>query len=471
MSAVRHRDCEYGGSLSAGRSSLRPMRAGRYQIRSNVMLAFIVGSFALIAVSCGGDESARSVGSAGADGSLWASSDATAPLSRLPLAARDASPSTTSLVATGHQPPPVRPTTEPTSSTDGSPAAAPTVVSTAASSTLAPPSGRVTMAWSGDVLAHRAINRGALQPDGTYNYAPMFANVASLVSSVDLAICHLESPVGPNGEVIVEPERIAVAASIGVALASAGYDRCSTASNHSLNGGVSGVEATIDALAAAGLGQSGMASNADEVLPAILEINGVRVAHLAYAYGFDGDRAPAGEEWRANLIDPAQILSDAQAERARGAEVVVVSLHWGSTRAVQATAKQRRIAEVITASGAIDIIVGHHAHVLQPIEQVNGVWVVWGLGNHLSNHPTSSEWPVSTQDGAIVTIAVQRRPDGTIVVEQPVVYPTWCDREHGWVIRLTTEADDPNLSGAVRDELRKSQKRTAELLGWFLAVP
>ena len=171
------------------------------------------------------------------------------------------------------------------------------------------------MAFTGEVLAHRAVNRGAMQADGTYNYMPMFANVASLISSFDLAICHLESPVGPHGEVIVEPERLAVAATIGAALASAGYDRCSTASNHSLSGGVFGVQATIDALAAAGVGQSGMASSAAEVLPPILVINGVRVAHLAYSYGFDGDRTPAGEEWRANLIDPARIVSDAQAER------------------------------------------------------------------------------------------------------------------------------------------------------------
>ena len=69
-----------------------------------------------------------------------------------------------------------------------------------------------------------------------------------------------------------------MAATIGVALASAGYDRCSTASNHSLNGGVFGVQATVDALAAAGVGQSGRASSAAEVLPPILVINGVRGA-------------------------------------------------------------------------------------------------------------------------------------------------------------------------------------------------
>ena len=81
------------------------------------------------------------------------------------------------------------------------------IVEPSTSSAVPAPSGRVTMAFTGDVLAHRAVNRGAMQPDGSYNYVPMFANVASLISSFDLAICHLESPVGPNGEVIVEPER------------------------------------------------------------------------------------------------------------------------------------------------------------------------------------------------------------------------------------------------------------------------
>lgn len=96
---------------------------------------------------------------------------------------------------------------------------------------------------------------------------------------------------------------------------------------------------------------------------------------------------------------------------------------------------------------------------------------MWGLGNHLSNHPTSDEWPPATQDGAIVTIAVQRSVDGAISVEPPIVYPTWCDRDDGWVIRLTSEADDSNVSQAVRDQLGKSHERTANLLGWFLAVP
>ena len=344
-----------------------------------------------------------------------------------------------------------------------------TVPPTTVPPTTVPLSGRVTMAFTGDVLAHRAVNRAAALPDGTYDYTAMFTNLAPVIGAVDLAVCHLESPIAPDEQVIVPPPRLAVDEAIGPALAAAGYDRCSTASNHSLNGGAAGVDATIQGLAVAGLGQSGMAASAAEALPPILEINGVRTVHLSYSYGFDGDRPPEGEPWRANLIDPERIISDAQAERALGAEVVIVSMHWGASKTVGATTEQRRVAEAVTASGAVDLIVGHHAHVLQPIEQVNGVWVVWGLGNILSDHPTSSEWPASTQDGAVVTVAVQRALDGSITVETPVVHPTWCDTEHGYVIRFTTEVDDPSLTASVHEQLRVSHQRTADVLGPYLA--
>jgi poly-gamma-glutamate synthesis protein (capsule biosynthesis protein) len=329
--------------------------------------------------------------------------------------------------------------------------------------------GEVTIAFTGEVLAHRAINRGARQPDGTYDYTSMLAHIAPLTSAADLTICHLEAPVAPPGEdVMVEPQRISSAASITTALALAGFDRCSTASNHSVDRGAAGVDATVAAFEAAGMRQSGVARSEAERLPALDVVNGVRVAHLAYSYGFDGTPLPAGEPWRANVIDPVRIVDDARAMRAAGADVVIVSLHWGASMVAQPTADQRRVAEAVTASGEIDLIVGHHSHVLQPISQVNGVWVVWGLGNFLTDLPTTDRWPAKSQDGVIVTFTLFRQPDGAIAVSAPVVTPTWCDKEHGWVVRSTAERDDPALSAQVRDQLRRSHERTVALLGDYV---
>ncbi len=179
-----------------------------------------------------------------------------------------------------------------------------------------------------------------------------------------------------------------------------------------------------------------------------MTVNGVKVAHLAYSSGFDGTPLPAGEPWRANVIDPAVVISDARAERALGAEVVVVSLHWGASMASNPTADQRRVAEAVTASAAVSLIVGHHSHVLQPISQVNGVWVVWGLSNFLSALPTSDRWPPKSQDGVLVSVTFTRSADGSIQVSVPSVRPTWCDKANGFVVRSTAEQNDPHLSPA-----------------------
>ena len=163
----------------------------------------------------------------------------------------------------------------------------------------------------------------------------------------------------------------------------AGYDRCSTASNHSLDGGLPGVDATVAAFAEYGLGQSGVASSAETVLPALETVNGIRVAHLSYTYGFDYGRLPADEPWRANVIKPQRIIADAKAVRAKGADVVILSLHWGNTQWIKQSPFQLSVAEEVTRSGQVDLIIGAHTHLIQPISQVNGVWVVWGMGDLL----------------------------------------------------------------------------------------
>ena len=81
-------------------------------------------------------------------------------------------------------------------------------------------------------------------------------------------------------------------------------------------------------------------------------------------------------------------------------------------------------------------MVGTHAHVPQPIAQVNGTWVAYGLGNFISNMPLpNNSWPPSSQDGVILGVTVAEQSDGRFVVERPTVTPTWVDRDHGWLIR------------------------------------
>jgi poly-gamma-glutamate synthesis protein (capsule biosynthesis protein) len=257
---------------------------------------------------------------------------------------------------------------------------------------------------------------------------------------------------------------------IAAGIASAGYDRCSTASNHSLDRGIAGIHATVSALVGAGVSQTGMARSPEESsTPRVLEVAGIAVSHLSYTWSFNGFSLPAAQSWRANLIDPQRIVADASASRAAGAEVVVVSLHWGNEGASAVTSYQRRVAADVLASGLVDLLVGHHAHVVQPIEIVNGRWVVFGMGNTLSNMPTGAVPWETTQDGIVVTVQIDEHDDGSFHVRQPVVYPTWVDREHGHVIRpVLTDLADPRTPPGIRAQLEISLRRTSSVVGDFV---
>lgn len=334
---------------------------------------------------------------------------------------------------------------------------------------VTPPPRHATFAFTGDILTHRPVNRAAQRADGTFDYSPMFDRLAPLLAWADVPICHLEQPVAPPGTaVIVGPDIHSSAASIGAALREAGYRRCSTASNHNLDRGIAGIDATVNALTGAGVAQSGLARNPAEAVPRVFDVNGIATAHLAYTYSIGGT-LPSGQSWRANPINTATITAAARDARTRGAELVIVSLHWGPSGQTAPSSFQRNVAAAITAGGDIDLIVGHHAHVLQPIERVNGTWVVWGLGNILSDMPSAPFWPASTQDGAVVTVAFSQTAEGVLSVERPLVYPTWVDRGHGFVIRPTSEADDPTLPLSVRHQLAVSEARTRSVLGSFFA--
>ncbi len=329
----------------------------------------------------------------------------------------------------------------------------------------------VTMAFSGDTLVHSQIwTQAAADGGGTgLDFRPMLAPLRVLLDPVDVAVCHLESPIAPDGVPYSTAPVYAAPAEVAWGLAAAGYDRCSTASNHALDQGVAGIDSTIGALQAAGLDQSGMARVPEEIEPTVFLAGGVAIAHLSYTFGFNGIRLPADQPWRSALIETDRIIADSSEARRRGAEVVVLSLHWGEERNARPTAFQRSVAETLTAAGAADLIVGHHAHVIQPIEQINGTWVAFGLGNLLSNMPGNPTWPASTQDGVVVTVGFVVDPVGRVTVERPTAQPTWVSKGEGWrVLPVLASLDDPVIAAAFEPSLRESLERTRQVIGEFI---
>jgi poly-gamma-glutamate synthesis protein (capsule biosynthesis protein) len=260
-----------------------------------------------------------------------------------------------------------------------------------------------TVLGAGDVLLHNGLwaeaRRAARQHHRSgYYFDPIFASAVPDIKGADLAVCHMETPyAGPGGPFTSYPV-FEVPPQIAGTLHRIGYDTCSTASNHSLDGGMPGITRTLDALDAAGVKHTGTARSAAEAAtPDILTVNGVKVAQLSYAYGFNGMRRPAGKTWSANLIDVPAILAAAKSARAHGAEVVIVSLHFGTEYQQVPNAQQRAVATALLKSPDVDLILGCHAHVVQPFAQINGEWVAYGMGNQIAEQGFSKP----TMDGVM----------------------------------------------------------------------
>ena len=353
-------------------------------------------------------------------------------------------------------------------------------VTTNASS--APTELSFTLAVSGDTLPHsrlwqgakrNAIANGTVDKDGdAYDFRPMFELVKPILSSVDLAICHLETPIAPADEELSTFPFFGVPSEITDALAYAGYDRCSTASNHAMDRGTRGIDATLNALDRVRISHTGMARTPDEINPKLIFANRIAIAHMSYTFSYNGLPAASGETWRSALIDTDRILRDVRQARKLGAQVVLLSMHWGNERESTPSSYQTKIADEITKTGEVDLIIGSHAHVLQPIKLVNGTWVIYGLGNFLSDMPTTPKnppWPASTQDGAIMTTNITVTPDGKVRVAKPVVIPTWVDRASGWQIRsVVGDLKSKDLNGFTHSELQASLKRTASVLDEYI---
>jgi poly-gamma-glutamate synthesis protein (capsule biosynthesis protein) len=348
-----------------------------------------------------------------------------------------------------------------------SPAPAVAAPSTTSTTTVAPRT--FTLAATGDVLLHAPVNQEAARYGAywgaDYDYVPMFARVAPILSAADLALCHLETPIAPPGAAIRSGGIFASPPEIVTALASAGYDGCSTASNHSIDAGRDGVRATLDELDAYGIGHAGTARTPDEAATLrVHEVRGVRVAHLAYTYGLNGLRVPDGEEHLVAVVDPARILADAAQARA-AADVVVVSLHWGVEYARDPTDAQRSLAEQLAGSPDVDLVVGHHAHVVQPVARVGDLVVAYGLGNFLSNQ-SGECCPVASQDGVVLQFRfTETAPaSGTFTIDDVSYTATIVDRESFTILPIAPALGDPALAPDVRERLEASQRRTDEAL-------
>jgi poly-gamma-glutamate capsule biosynthesis protein CapA/YwtB (metallophosphatase superfamily) len=311
------------------------------------------------------------------------------------------------------------------------------------------PQGSFTVLATGDVLIHPALTEQATKDgEGSRDFTEMFAGVRSTVEAADFAICHLEVPLATADGPFLGYPTFAAPPEVATALAETGYDSCSTASNHTFDQGVEGADTTLDVLDQAKIAHTGSARTRKEAnTPLIRDVGGVKVAQVSFTFGFNVGTEPP-EAWMGNVLTVDRVLAAARAARKAGAQVVIASLHWGNEDQSAPTPFQRQTARKLLADPAIDLIVGHHAHVVQPFEKINGKWVAYGLGNQIARH---EEPRGTTEEGVMARFRFSKGPKGW-TVDQAEYLPTLVDL--GPPIRLRNLTTDTSVA----------QKRRAEAL-------
>ena len=320
----------------------------------------------------------------------------------------------------------------------------------------APKPVHLSVSVNGDLLIHSPIyNRAkALGGGRRYEFRPMLRYVRPIVRAADLGLCHLETPMGP-GPPHGYP-RFNTPKGLAPAVKATGWDACSTASNHSVDGGQAAINSTLRTLDAAHVRHTGtFASSAARGRTLLLTVKGVKVAFLSYTEMTNGIPLPFA--WSVNIARAGRILADARTARRRGAKVVIVNLHWGTEYQVIPSAFQKRLAHQLTASKDITAVVGQHVHVVQPIRSVNGKLVVFGEGNLLSNQSS----PAASQDGLIALLDIV--VDGANAKVAGIRYtPVWVRRSDYTVLPIGVALRRGLADPAT---LRASYRRTVAAAG------
>lgn len=255
----------------------------------------------------------------------------------------------------------------------------------------------LSLVMAGDALLHTPVYTDAQKVDSstgaiTYNFAKMFAPIAPLIARYDLAFYNQETILGGTELGLSSYPSFNSPQEFGDTMLSLGFKLISLANNHTLDKGERGVRAmlaywhTKEAESIARAMPITIAgsytSQEDRDKPRIYEKNGITYALLAYTYGTNGIPIPKGKEYLVNVYTKDMLIRDVKALRDK-VDLLLVSMHWGIEYDFAPSKEQREFAALLASLG-VDIVIGNHPHVIQPIEKIGNTLVIYSHGNLIS---------------------------------------------------------------------------------------
>lgn len=403
--------------------------------------------------------------------------------------------------------PSIAETTQPTDTEPTEPPTAPATQPPTEPSTeppTEPPAEKIATAAigaTGDILMHeKVIQSGYDKKSDSYTYDSMFEHFSKWVCQVDYAVANLEVTLcgEDNGYSYSGYPRFNCPDSIVDALKNAGFDLLLTANNHSYDTGSKGFFRTQAVIAERGLPHIGSRPAPEDKNYLVADVNGIQIGMINYTYNtgtksdgsvaLNGNKLSAENAQLINTFDYkrlpefyTQLENGIAAMRADGAEVIVLYIHWGNEYQTTESKTQNQMAQAICNLG-VDVIVGNHAHVPQPVELLTNendeskkTLCLYSTGNAVSNIRKSSKCPINVEDGMLFTFTFAKYSDGTVLLESTRVIPTWVDRcaegsryQFKVLVMDDTLEDWQAAMGLTDSQLRScksSYERTMEIVG------
>ena len=306
-----------------------------------------------------------------------------------------------------------------------------------------------TIASQGDLLMHKPVF-DTCRKDGGYNFESIFRYSKDLIASYDYALANLETTFGGDDFVYQGNPAFNCPDELADSVVEAGYDMLLTANNHCGDTMKAGVIRTLEHSRSKGLATLGTQLNDEEPKYVVAEINGIKVGMVCYswAYSFNGESVsmngltPIKDEGIINFFsnkNPDKLYNECKAlmetmKKEEGADVTMMFIHWGNEYELVENALQRSIAQKLCDIG-FDVIVGGHAHVVQPmallestVDPEHKTVCIYSVGNAVSNQRNGyvkNAPPYYTEDGALFEVTFEKYSDGKVYVVGTDVIPTW----------------------------------------------
>lgn len=287
-----------------------------------------------------------------------------------------------------------------------------------------------TLTAIGDIMCHNTQYLDAYNDEtGEYDFSYVFDDISLYTKTADICVGNLETTFAGEDVGYSSYPTFNTPDSLAYELKDIGVDVLSTAGNHALDKGFNGLSRTIDVLNKADISHLGTYKSEEEQDKTLIKyVKGIKIAFVNFTYGTNGIPIPSDKPYCVNLIDENLMKEQIDMAKQEDPDIIIACMHWGTEYKTTPTSNQEELADFLFKNG-IDIILGTHPHVLEPMEKrtvtlddgtTKDGFVIYSLGNFIADQ--NAEY---TRDSIILNIDITKHADGKITIDNYEYIPIY----------------------------------------------